>query len=171
MDQVSCDYCGTIFEKPVSEILRNRSLGRKNFCSRKCVGKNNINNFGDKASDYDISQHAGNNRDEFTGFREFIRRIKNRTKEVDVDIAYLKIVWEFQGGVCPYSGIQLVLPSYKNNDYITTASLDRIDSSSGYVRGNVQFTSTAINYMKGQLSHEQTIKLCQLISQKYLPQL
>ena len=48
-----------------------------------------------------------------------------------------------------------------------TASLDRIDSSKGYEIGNVQFISTAINYMKNTMSHEDTLKLCEIIAEKY----
>ena len=43
----TCDNCGVEFSKPQSEIIRNQKLGRKNFCSRTCVGKNNIKNLGE----------------------------------------------------------------------------------------------------------------------------
>ena len=45
MGECTCDNCGIKFEKPLSEINRNNKLGRQNFCSRTCVGKNNIKNF------------------------------------------------------------------------------------------------------------------------------
>lgn len=54
-----------------------------------------------------------------------------------------------------------------HNNPIYTASLDRIDSSKGYEIGNVQFISTAINYMKNTMSHEDTLKLCKIIAEKY----
>ena len=47
------------------------------------------------------------------------------------------------------------LPSYKTCNKIDIrkqASLDRIDSSKGYVKGNVQFIVAPINYMKNTLS-------------------
>ena len=58
------------------------------------------------------------------------------------------------------------LAEYKanHNDPIYTASLDRIDSNKGYIKGNVQFISTAINYMKNNMSNEDTIKLCKIIA-------
>ena len=63
-------------------------------------------------------------------------------------------------------GIHLQLAEYKtnHNNPIYTASLDRIDSSKGYVIGNVQFISTALNYMKNNMSHNDTIKLCNIIA-------
>lgn len=166
MGRVNCDHCGIEFEKPVSEISRNRQLGRRNFCSRSCTGKANVGNIGHR-SDYDISKHSGNARDQYTGLRQFIRRIKNRNKESNMTLEYLKELWDTQEGKCPYSGIQLVLPNNSVNDPIITASLDRIDSAKGYVVDNVQFISTAINYMKGTMSHIKTLELCQLIADNF----
>lgn len=57
---------------------------------------------------------------------------------------------------------------YKQNRKLIQIVCDnRIDSSKGYEIGNVQFISTAINYMKNTMSHEDTIKLCNIIAQKY----
>ena len=66
--------------------------------------------------------------------------------------------------MCVYSKVKLVHYSYKlKSDKIYTASVDRIDSSKGYIEGNVQFVSQAINYMKGTMSHEETLLLCDII--------
>ena len=43
------------------------------------------------------------------------------------------------------------------------ASLDRIDSSKGYTKDNVEFVSTSINYMKNSMSKEDTLELIQII--------
>lgn len=45
-----------------------------------------------------------------------------------------------------------------------TASLDRIDSSMGYVKGNVQWVHKDINKMKNAFSVERFIELCQLVA-------
>lgn len=35
--QIICDYCGSVFERPQSVILKNRGLNLKNaYCSRDC---------------------------------------------------------------------------------------------------------------------------------------
>jgi hypothetical protein len=45
-----------------------------------------------------------------------------------------------------------------------TASLDRIDSSKGYVVGNLQWVHKNLNYMKGELSDPEFFQLCQKVA-------
>jgi hypothetical protein len=40
---------------------------------------------------------------------------------------------------------------------MTKASLDRIDSTKGYIKGNVEFVCLAINYAKNKFSKEDTL--------------
>ena len=47
-----------------------------------------------------------------------------------------------------------------------TASIDRIDSSIGYVIGNVQWVHKQVNFMKGTMEQKEFIKFCKLISSK-----
>ena len=169
MGECTCDNCGVKFEKPLSELTRNKNLGRKNFCSRTCVGKNNTKNFGDKRSDYDISQHSGNSRDEFTGLRALLRRIKSKYHNYDVDLIYLKELWDKQN-ICVYTGVELQLPKWKGvNNPLYTASIDRVDSEKGYVRGNIQFISITSNHAKNSMSHQQMINFCNLIIENKKP--
>lgn len=46
-----------------------------------------------------------------------------------------------------------------------TASLDRIDSSKGYVEGNVQWVHKDVNYIKQDLEESYFKKLCKLITE------
>jgi len=169
MGECTCDNCEIKFEKPLSEITRNNKLGRQNFCSRTCVGKNNTKNFGEKRSDYDISQHSSNSRDEFTGLRALLRRIKNKFHNYDVDLDYLKEVWDKQN-VCLYSGVKLQLPKWRGvNNPLFTASIDRIDSEKGYIRGNIQYISITSNHAKNSMSHRQMLDFCNLIIENKKP--
>lgn len=169
MGECTCDNCGIKFEKPLKELVRGEKLGRKNFCSRTCVGKNNIKNFGDRKNNYDISQHSGHKRDIYTGFRDFMRRVKRKNYEYDIDLQYLKEVWD-NCNICVYTGVVLVLPKYTHfNNPLYTASLDRIDSSKGYVKGNIQYISITANYAKNSMTHEQMLKFCNLIAENKKP--
>ena len=89
---------------------------------------------------------------------------KNANKrgiDFDVDIEYLNEIYHKQNKKCVYSGIKLVME--RKGVYCRTtinASLDRIDSNKGYIKGNIQWVYMPINNMKGALSHEEFVNLC-----------
>lgn len=71
-------------------------------------------------------------------------------------------VFERQGARCALTGLPLCFDSpQKRSD--GTASLDRIDSSKGYIPGNIQWVHKDINLMKGSLSQDQLLRYCSLI--------
>ena len=78
----------------------------------------------------------------------------------------MKQIWEEQQGVCPFSGVKLVLNAYTKifKDQRYSASLDRIDSSKGYVKGNVRWVSRAINHLKNDMTDEHLIEFLNIIS-------
>ena len=168
--EFKCENCGQDAVKTTSEYNRNVNSGKKNFCCQSCATIYN-----NKHRDYEVSdkllEHLKtirpNKRDEFTPFRYTMKCVKQRTKEYNIDLQYLKDLWESQQRICPYTNLQLVLPEEdytKDQDITTRASLDRIDSNKGYVRGNVQFVSTPINYMKNTMSDRQTKEFLKRIS-------
>lgn len=141
---VRCDFCGCECEKPISEVNRNKKLNKHLFCSRSCSGKY-VNSLHLLPTDKQIESrnniklYANNHRDQYSGFRSLLRRAKNRYKECNLTLEYLKELWKEQNGICPYSKLKLVLPKTNNKDIPIAhlASLDRIDSSKGYIIGNV----------------------------------
>lgn len=168
--ELSCENCGNLFQREAREAARSERLGRRSYCSRICSGQQAEKNLPPytSATTYPIAKHAGNLRDEYTGFREHLRRCRRRGHEVTVLLDDLLAQWNTQKGICPYTGLRLQQPSYQTrNDVMRTASLDRIDSRRGYVAGNIQFVSMAMNFAKSTLSHEQTIELCQTITQHW----
>lgn len=163
-----CDYCGKEAVKPVSEYNRNTKLGRRNFCCRSCSikypNKNKLHKFTDKCHEHLLSI-CNNRHDEYTGFRYILRNVNKRYKDVNIDLEYLKSLWQSQNGICPYTGIELTLPTYKKHKfYFNCASLDRIDSSKGYIKGNVQFIALPINLMKSTKSDIETKRFLKQIS-------
>ena len=107
-----------------------------------------------------------NKRDEFTGFRYYLRKARSRDHEVNVTLREIKDLWELQRGQCVYTGVGLTLILETKgtiNDPRYTASLDRIDSERGYVKENLQFISVSMNYMKNTLTHKETNELIELI--------
>ena len=166
-----CDNCGKEAQKPLSEYNRNIKLGRKNFCCRACSATYRCNLYKDTPTEaqlqaqQNIKNYAGSRKDEWTPFRYSLRNAKKRFKEFHLTLEDLKQIWEQQAGICPYTGLKLELPTYiKCKNIWYRASLDRIDSSKGYVVGNVQFVSTPINLMKSTMSDLETKQYLKLIS-------
>ena len=163
--QVKCEKCNTIFDKPKNEYNRSIKKNRSFYCSRRCVGLNNVKNFGDTSNNKPpINPYKAN------PFKYYLRNCNKRNHDVDLDLEYLDMIWNKQQGICPYTQVNLILNSHslRHRDSRYTASLDRIDSSKGYVKGNVQFVSTCINYMKNTLTDEQTKEFLQQISKNIL---
>jgi hypothetical protein len=72
-----------------------------------------------------------------------------------------------QGRKCALSGVSIKFAKM-TNDYWrrgTTASLDRIDSSVGYVSGNVQWVHKTVNKMKQNIPESELLKWCRLLIQ------
>jgi hypothetical protein len=166
----TCKQCGVEFQKPQSELTRNEKIGRLNFCSRKCVGKNNAKNLGEHLSDYKKIEGCKRFGDEYTKFRYHYRNIKKRNTlkgiEVTITIEDLKNQWDLQNGICEFTGLNIILSSYTkiSKNPIYTASLDRIDSTKGYTKDNIRWVSRAINWMKNDMSDNMVWELCKIIS-------
>lgn len=161
---VRCEICKKRFDKPLNEYNRSKKLGRDFYCSRSCSGKAFVSHLKPYAGKYNNNLLPDNKRDEYSPFRSHLSRINRRFKEASVTLSDLKNVWEGQSGICVYTGVQLTQPKYiKENNPLTTASLDRIDSSKGYISGNIQFISMAANWAKNKMSHEQMLEFCSLI--------
>ena len=150
---VKCCGCNKDFEKETRYVKSAEKKGRRHFCSLKCQGlsegsskfpgdswnksENNIEN---------LKNHCNNRRDEYSDFKILYRSAKKRGREFDLDLPYLKELWESQNGKCVITGVDLNLSPSGNKNY--QASLDRIDSNEGYIKGNVRYTSVSINWLK-----------------------
>jgi len=68
--------------------------------------------------------------------------------DFDIDIDYLRDIYERQGGLCIYAKVKLEFGTTS----LRSASLERLDSEIGYVRGNVVLASKAMNWAKNNAS-------------------
>ena len=96
------------------------------------------------------------------------RICNKRSKEHEFTI-YHRYVWILflkQKRKCVYTGLPITFPKNTQPSELlkSTASLDRIDSKKGYIKGNVQWVHKNANLMKQTFSHEHFIKMCNLIS-------
>ena len=93
--ELICDNenCRKHYQKDLSEYKRNLKLGRKNYCSLKCVGEctsHYLEGYGEKNKHNLISD---NRKDKYTGLREHLNRVKRRNKNYNITLEDLYEHW------------------------------------------------------------------------------
>lgn len=101
-------------------------------------------------------------------YRSYWTRLKKgaeaRDFTFDITIEHAWELFEEQARKCALTGLDIVQPntwSKQPND----ASLDRIDSSKGYILGNIQWVHKDLNCMKMNLEQDYFINLCRLVTE------
>ena len=117
---------------------------------------------------------SGPDNPRFTGYKEmqgaYLSNVKDKAKrrnlEFFVSYEYLWDIFIRQDRKCAYSGIEIFFSrdniEHINGDY--TASIDRIDSSLGYIEGNVQWVHKRVNVMKGNMEEREFLDFCEAIT-------
>jgi hypothetical protein len=160
--KVKCYTCGNEFEKRNADYNRTERLGQRHFCCLSCsvTTRNKELSPEERKNCYDISKHSGNRLDEYSPFKIYLNkgRISLSKHKCEIDVIYLKEMWDKQKGICPYTGIKMILPKNTKEYSIRSlkkASLDRIDSSKDYIKGNVEFVCCAINLAKNSFTRKE----------------
>lgn len=98
---------------------------------------------------------------------KYLQRIisgaKARNLKFNLNKKYLWNLYIKQNKKCALSGISINFENYATKEK-ATASLDRIDSSKGYVKGNVQWVHKHVNKMKQDFSDAYFIQMCKKIA-------
>jgi hypothetical protein len=127
---INCCFCGVEYFK------RKTDIKDKNFCSVSCR----------------------NSEKEVNYLKNYLSSIKKRAikKNIEFDLEedYLNQLFKIQSGLCGITNVPIKIPTRIETKIYETASLDRIDSSSGYIKGNVMWVVLGINYMKNRHSNE-----------------
>lgn len=119
-------------------------------CGRKLSASKHRNGFGDLSGKYLSSIKLG---------------AKRRSLIFDVTAEQLWQKFLDQNKKCALSDIALVM-DYDNRNSNNTASLDRIDSTKGYIISNIQWIHKDINIMKLDYTQEEFIKFCIAVAEK-----
>lgn len=146
---VKC-FCGNIFETIPQSVL---SGGTKS-CGCLCITGPNSNS------------NKWNGYKEIPGsyFSSLKCSAKKRNLQLEITIEDIWKVFEKQNRKCKISGLEISFASSQKNRIDTTASLDRIDSSKGYTKDNIQWVHKIVNRMKNNSSDKDFIKMCNVIS-------
>lgn len=101
-------------------------------------------------------------------FRQIKKNADNRKIKVDINLEYLKELYNSQGGKCAISGIEMTYESYASNNNrcknIHNISPDRIDTNVGYVKGNIHLVCNIINIMKWDFGLNDFLHMCKVVS-------
>ena len=97
--------------------------------------------------------------------KDILRRAKHQAikRNLDFDLTLEDIVIP---DLCPYLKIPLTTIAGQGRCW-SNISLDRIDSSKGYVKGNVQIMSDLANRMKSSATKEQMIQFAKSVLEMY----
>lgn len=118
-----------------------------------------------------FKRQTGRNSSKFRGHGEmnscFVsnaeRRARNKNLEFDLDAKFLWELYEKQNRRCALSGEPIKFPQTNRQRHLGTASLDRIDSSKGYIKINVQWVHKDINNLKMEFPQKNFIEWCRKV--------
>ena len=113
--------------------------------------------------DYNLAKRGGHAHN-YTGTQYFAGRLiagwkhsaKKRGHVWELQKSDLDTIFNSQSGYCALSGIQMV--HELSSPY--RPSIDRIDSSVGYILGNVQFVCSVVNVIKNKIDEQEFVRLC-----------
>lgn len=139
-------------------------------CGNKITARSNHLSAGDVKSCGCLNNKCRNESFHWKGHGDISGRVFNGIKQcakkrkISFEITITEI-WNLfikQNQKCALTGLPLSFPTMDKR-WDGNASLDRIDSSKGYVIGNIQWVHKDINFMKQQLSTEKLIEYSNLI--------
>lgn len=135
-------------------ILANTLRTGRSTCCKTCGNNKHYKGVGNLSS---------------TFFSRILEGARVRNIEVSITIEDILDLLEKQNYKCALSGLPLIMSRTFSKDRTnqassTTASLDRIDSSKGYVLGNVQWVHKDINIMKNKFDNQYFIEMCKKIA-------
>jgi len=97
-------------------------------------------------------------------FKEVARTLRYRSVNTsDVDADYLKNLWEQQQGKCFYSGGMMEKPVFGVKRRWNAGSVDKLEPSLGYRKGNIVWCWWACNVGKSNFTIPQYVEICRRV--------
>lgn len=97
-----------------------------------------------------------------TYWNKLKKEAARRGLEFSITKEYAWSLLLLQKNLCKLSGLKIGFADIVAEP--NTASIDRIDSSIGYVVGNIQWVHKKVNFMKGSLNQEDFLDICERIN-------
>ena len=166
------DFTGKQFSKlTVISLANNDAHGKTRWLCRCECGKEKLINSASlkrgltKSCGFCCKLHN------FKGYKDISGVFWRRTKEhaskrglvFDITPEYIWSLYEKQNKKCSMSGVDICFVSNNDKGSTQTASIDRIDSTKGYITDNIQLVHKRINFLKGSLTNDELIFLCRCV--------
>ncbi len=143
--KVRCE-CGNEYIARVSALKKQKNCRN---CNQKASNHHAWKGFGEIPHDvYTTIKHSA-----FTKNFEF-----------NVSIEYLWKIFLQQNRKCAFTGEEIFFNKTFKNKKEKTASLDRIDSSKGYIEENLQWVHKDVNKLKKNFTDERFIEICKKVA-------
>ena len=165
MTSKKCTKCNNVFDLSNFYTTGKKVSGEPKYNSwcKKCILE--------KQSLYH-KQTWGEDKLKYTSFKRtksvksylsYLRaKALGRKKDDNIDIDYLINLWDKQNGKCALTGWDMTMV-LGEGVIQTNCSIDRIDSSIGYVEGNIQLVCRIVNISKSNTSVDNFINLCKSV--------
>lgn len=104
---------------------------------------------------------------------ERLRKVKYSSKnerdlDFNIDLEYICDILDAQEGKCALTGWPLQFTkggTWKSGMNPFACSMDRVDNTQGYVRGNIQLVCAMVNTVRGAMENDDFINLCKAVAE------
>lgn len=145
--EITCDYCGKLFEYKGGIAHFNRS--KNHYCSRSCQGNGNNIKIGNRLHGFAVKRNGKQDK-RYRIWCNVKKRAKQEGTEFNLQVEDIPEI----PSICPILRIKII-ENTKPAPLDSSPSLDRINPKLGYVKGNIRFISNRANRIKSDATLEE----------------
>ena len=149
-----CHICNKFL--PLSHFQANKNNASRNYKDRRCRDCKTTQN---KERRLKYSEDEKFDKIIQTRFYAARQRALDKNLPFDLDVEFLKEMFDKQNKKCAISGIEMTFDLDKGRTF-SNMSIDQINPAMGYTKDNVQFVCMAINQLKSDFTMELVLKIC-----------
>ena len=153
-----------IFDFYTTGVKKDGSAKYNSWC--KCCTKEKMSSYHERTYGPEKLSHSSQKRTRsIRAYMQYLLAKARNRLGASIDASYLEDKWHAQSGRCALTGWEMTM-KLGIGVVSTNASIDRINSSLGYVEGNVQLVCRAANVAKSDFELEFFVALCAAVSEK-----
>lgn len=143
------------------EYIKNSLI--RLYCSTKCRNATYGRRYRDNPTGHKTNVSRGKSIENYLAALARCSLRRRRGHEFSLTLQDLLLLYELQGGKCAVTGLDMTRVVGEGH-VRTNVSLDRIDSSIGYVIGNVRLVCCIVNLMKHTMTDSELLLWCKNIT-------